>query len=190
MYRAVVAVLRRPGERCLISWSVANSVVDAGEKQKMRRANRLVSTPSAHVVVPGPCRRYRKVAMEPDEVIVAVFLPNATSTSVGGEGDGASFEFVRPFKQVCGLPIVARCLHVRPCAKKIVFRFERVLVAWRGRRDFAGADSGWCASLGDAPKLKSTDHRHHEATTGRAFGLIGRFQPWLPPFWGQRCLLV
>eukprot|EP00903_Cladosiphon_okamuranus_P009641 g9174.t1 len=43
---------------------------------------------------------YRKVAMEADEVIVAVFLPNAT----GGQGVDVDsspklFEFVRPFKQ-------------------------------------------------------------------------------------------
>lgn len=63
--------------------------------------------------------RYRKVAMEPDEVIVAVFLPNATrrssgissaspppaATAVGDSGGDVesfspSFEFVRPFKQV------------------------------------------------------------------------------------------
>eukprot|EP00752_Nemacystus_decipiens_P001718 g1661.t2 len=50
---------------------------------------------------------YRKVAMEADEVIVAVFLPNPTGRSgpaAGGQGgvdesSPPSFEFVRPFKQ-------------------------------------------------------------------------------------------
>ncbi|CBJ27195.1 conserved unknown protein [Ectocarpus siliculosus] len=44
---------------------------------------------------------YRKVAMEEDEVIVAVFLPNAASKKEdGGQSSPPStFEFIRPFKQ-------------------------------------------------------------------------------------------
>eukprot|EP00752_Nemacystus_decipiens_P001721 g1664.t1 len=57
---------------------------------------------------------HRKVAMEADEVIVAIFLPTpvgrssvsplSTAAAVGGQGDGVesvpkSFEFVQPFKQ-------------------------------------------------------------------------------------------
>lgn len=44
-----------------------------------------------HSRPPYTVYRYRTVAMEPDEVIVGVFLPHATKPD--------PFEFVRPFKQ-------------------------------------------------------------------------------------------
>lgn len=84
--------------------------------------------------------------MEPDEVIVAVSLPNATSTTGGDGGESSpssslsSFEFVRPFKQVCGSTRFGR--HCGECLESSgVFAFLQMPTAYRtpdGRFDT------WC----------------------------------------------
>ena len=66
--------------------------------------------------------RHHQVAMELDEVIVGVILPNAVGNSKmnGNEpncNSSASLEFVRPFKQArrrqCGASIVNAAMRVR-----------------------------------------------------------------------------
>lgn len=69
--------------------------------------------------------------MEPDEVIVAVFLPNptgggSTSPASGASPSPQSFEFVRPFKQVgvgracCEVKGVVKCVWGGVSKKQVV----------------------------------------------------------------------